>query len=317
MDNKYNIIFMGTPEFARNALEKLVDKGHKILSVFSQAPKPVGRKQIVCKSMVHEFAEKNGIDVFTPKSLKNDEIQGIIRSQSPDLIIVAAYGFIIPQVILDMPKFGCINIHASLLPRWRGAAPIQHAIMAGDTKTGVTIMQMDAGMDTGNIILKKTIDITNETTGGSLTNELSVIGANAICEVLADLENYLQRSYKQPSEGVTIAPKITKEVEMVDWHKNAVEIERIIRALNPAPAMWSAIDGTRIKILEAEVVQLSGAENLNIGTLVGKSFIIKCGDDTYLKLNKIQPAGKKIMNAADFLNGHKDLIGKIFDDKIY
>lgn len=310
---------MGTPLFAKNVLQKIVEDGHEILGVFTQRPKPVGRKQILCKSPVHEFAEEAGFQVFTPKGMRNDEVHNQISELKPDLIIVAAYGFIIPQAILDLPKYGCINVHASLLPRWRGAAPIHHAIMAGDKETGVTIMKMDAGMDTGDMILKRSISINSDETVGALTEKLSILGADAMSLVLNDLDDYLAKAQVQPTDGVTIAGKITKDMECVDWNATADRIEKNIRAFTPEPAMWSSINGIRIKILKSRVKdsQYDVGENAKAGTILDKDFTVKCGNETFLQLLEVQPAGKTTMKANDFLNGHKNLIGESFDEKVF
>lgn len=310
---------MGTPLFAKNIFQKIVNDGHKILGVFTQRPKPVGRKQILCKSPVHKFAEELGFQVFTPKGMRNDEVYNQISSLKPDLIIVAAYGFIIPQSILDLPKYGCINVHASLLPRWRGAAPIHHAIMAGDKETGVTIMKMDAGMDTGDIILKRSISISPDETVGELTEKMSFLGADAMSTVLNDIDNYLENSQVQPTSGITIAGKITKDMECVDWNANADQIERNIRAFTPEPTMWSSINGIRIKILKSCVKEApyEVKKNSKSGTILDKNFTVKCGNETFLQLLEVQPAGKTAMKASDFLNGRKNLIGESFDEKVF
>lgn len=310
---QYSIIFMGTPEFSKNALEAIVKAGHNVIGVYTQRPKPVGRKHIVQMSAVHEFAESLNIPVHTPKTMRSAEVIEEIKELNPDLIIVAAYGFIIPADILNIPRFGCINIHASVLPRWRGAAPIQHAIMAGDNETGITIMKMDQGMDTGDIISIKKTPINADTTYGLLISELSKIGADMIVETLDNLDDALNNACKQPEDGVTIANKITKEIEQIDWSKSAAEIERSIRALMPSPAMWAAIGDVRMKILEAEVASAVDSQNSEIGTIINADFVVKCGANTYLKLITVQPAGKSPMPAKAFLNGHKNIIGARYE----
>lgn len=306
---RHSIIFMGTPEFAKTALEAIHNAGHNVISVFSQPPKPVGRKQILQKSPVHEYAEQNGIPVYTPKSLRKGNTAEIIKELNPDVIVVAAYGFIIPESILDTPKYGCINIHASVLPRWRGAAPIQHAIMVGDDKTGITVMKMDQGMDTGDIISIGEVNIENNATYGSLVQDLSALGSKMIVETLTDLENSLNNAYVQPSDGVTIAGKITKEMEQIDWNRTAQEIERNIRAFHPAPSMWSIVNGIRMKILKTEVIDNIYSGVYEPGTIINEDFIVACGMNTYLKIVELQPAGKLIMSAQAFINGHKNIIG--------
>lgn len=312
----YSIIFMGTPDFAKQALQSILRAGYNVVSVYTQAPKPIGRKQVYQKSVVHQLAEDSGIPVHTPSSLKKEEIINEIRAQNPDLIIVAAYGFIIPKSILSIPKYGCINIHASILPRWRGAAPIQHAIMAGDDETGITVMKMDAGMDTGDIIDIKKVPISSSTTYIDLLSDLSSLGAEMIVDVLGHLDNKLRNAYKQPEDGVTIAGKITKSMEQIDWNRPSIEIQNNIRAFYPSPSMWSQIHGIRLKILSARVV--SEVSNVDAGTVLNTDFIVKCGEGTHLQALKVQPSGKSPMSAKAFINGHQDVIGdKFIYEEVY
>ncbi len=306
---------MGTPEFAKIALKSIVDNDHNVLAVFSQPPKPVGRGKNIQKSAVHEYSESHGICVYTPKTMRSEDVVNTIKTLDPDLIIVAAYGFIIPQAILDLPKFGCINIHGSVLPRWRGAAPIHHAIMSGDEETGITIMKMDAGMDTGDIIKIDKCKILEKETLGELRIKLAEIGANSIINVLDDLDKYLANSYKQTADVVTIATKITKDMEQINWNFDAKTIERSIRALSPDSYMWTAIDNMRIKIIGSTVVQGDYSE-FSPGKILDGNFVVSCGDRTFLRIELLQPAGKKIMKAADFINGHKEIIGCTFNEKV-
>lgn len=309
--SRRSVVFMGTPNFAKEALAAIMRSEHKVENVFTQSPKPVGRKHVLEKSPVYQFAEINGISVHTPSTLKNDEVVQQLRKMSPDVVVVAAYGFILPESILSIPKYGCINIHASILPRWRGAAPIQHAIMAGDQESGISIMKMDCGMDTGDIIEVRKVGITQQTTYGVLLDSLSQLGADMIVDVLSDLENKLQHAYKQPSEGVTIARKLTREMEKIDWSRNANDIERNIRAFHPAPNMWTTICGHRIKIISSEVVQDIANNSMKIGSIVNENFVILCGNGTFLRILEIQPSGGKKMPASAFLNGHRNIIGSI------
>lgn len=310
----YSVIFMGTPEFAKVALESIINAGHNVISVYTQPPKPVGRKHVLQKSSVHNFAESLNIPVNTPTSMRSEEVISQIQELNPDVIIVAAYGFIIPEAILNTPKYGCINIHASILPRWRGAAPIQHAIMYGDKETGISIMKMDKGMDTGDIISIENIEISANTTYGTLIEDLSHLGGKMIVETLSDLENKLNSAYKQPVDGVTIAPKITKDMEQINWSKTAVEIERNIRAFSPSPLMWSTIAGIRTKIVSVKEVFDIQANDYEIGTIINDQFVVKCGQNTYLQILQIQPAGKNIMPAQSFINGHKEIIGAKYEE---
>lgn len=310
----HSVIFMGTPEFAKVALESIINAGHNVISVYTQPPKPVGRKHILQKSAVHNFAESLNIPVYTPTSMRSEEVISQIKELNPDVIVVAAYGFIIPEAILNTPKYGCINIHASILPRWRGAAPIQHAIMHGDKETGISIMKMDKGMDTGDIISIEKLEITGDTTYGMLIDDLSKLGGKMIVNTLADIENMLNSAYKQPIEGVTIAPKITKDMEQINWSKTASEIEHNIRAFSPSPLMWSTIAGIRTKIVSAKEVFDIQANDHEIGTIINDKFVVRCGQNTYLQILQIQPAGKNIMQAQSFINGHKEIIGAKYEE---
>lgn len=325
---------MGTSEFSLKALKAIFElKNHKIIAVYTQPPKPSGRNQKVHKSAVHEFSETHHISVFTPKSLRNHAEAEMFAKLSPDLAIVSSYGLIIPQNILDVPQYGFINIHASALPRWRGAAPIQAAILAGDKQTGITIMKMDSGVDTGDIISMQHVDITAKTTHGDLAETLGNLGAKMIVETVENLEHSLKNSRKQPEEGSTYAPKISKEFCKIDWSKSSTEILRHIMAMAPNPGAWSEIEKLRVKILDADVVsdevfqketdiilgesevdsksQSSFAAGEIMSDNSGKMFV-KCGDGI-IEIAKIQPAGKNVMSGNDFLRGRANFVGKIFD----
>ena len=236
--SRLRLAFMGTPDFAASSLRALIDAGHEVACVYSQPPRPAGRGHQVQRSPVHVLAEERGIPVRTPKSLRNAEAQAEFAALDLDCAVVAAYGLILPQPILDAPRMGCLNIHASLLPRWRGAAPIQRAILAGDAETGVTIMQMDAGLDTGAMLLKGTVPITAETTAGSLHDALAELGAGLIVQALDGLAEGRLTAEPQPSEGVTYAAKLSRDDGRLDWSQPADFIERQVRALNPWPGVW-------------------------------------------------------------------------------
>jgi methionyl-tRNA formyltransferase len=303
---KLSIVFMGTAGFSLKALEALHKNGAE-LTVYTQPPKPSGRNYKIQKSAVHKFAEENGIAVFCPKNFKSkDEIEKF-RLLNPDLAVVSSYGLIIPQSLLDIPRYGFINIHASLLPRWRGAAPIQSAILSGDEKTGITVMKMDAGVDTGDIISMKSIDISSKMTHGELSDRLGDLGAEMIVETLADLEGNLAKSRKQPEEGGTYSKKITKDDCRINPNDSAENVLRCIRAFAPAPAAWTEIEGVRIKIFDAEIVNIN--ENHCCGSVLD-GLIIVCRDGS-IRLTEIQPSGKNKMSGEDFLRGHRNLIGKI------
>jgi methionyl-tRNA formyltransferase len=290
------LIVMGTPDFAAVALKALVDAGHEILAVYSQPPRPAGRGHDFRKSPVHGLAEAQGIPVRTPASLKTPEAQAEFAAFKPEIAVVAAYGLILPQAILDAPVRGCLNIHASLLPRWRGAAPIQRAILAGDAETGISIMQMDAGLDTGAVVLEERIAIAPRETAGQLHDRLAALGGKAI---VAALDGDFA-AHPQPGEGVTYAAKISPEEARLDFAKPASELARAVRAFNPVPGAWCLLpNGERLKILEAEVVAQESEpgvvfqDRLTIGTANGA-----------LRPTLVQRQGKRAMTVEEFLRGN-------------
>jgi methionyl-tRNA formyltransferase len=286
------IIFMGTPPFAVPALRALVAAGHDVVAVYTRAPQPANRGKSLQKSAVHLAAEAMGVPVLTPRSLRDAAAQAEFAALGADVAVVAAYGLLLPQPVLDAPRLGCLNIHASLLPRWRGAAPIQRAILAGDAETGVTIMQMEAGLDTGPMIREGTTPIADKT-AGRLTDELAAMGAGLMVSTLAEP----WAATPQPEIGVTLAPKISKAEARLDFAASAVELERAVRAYNPAPGAWCDILGERVKILAARVEHgtlpcgISGA-GLAIGTA-----------DGILQPLLVQRSGKPAMAVRDLLNG--------------
>ncbi len=302
---KLRIVFMGTPDFSVPALKSLVEAGHDIVAVYTQPPRPKGRGQQVQKSPVQIFAEENDIPVFHPKSLKTVEAQLEFSGHRADVAVVAAYGLILPKAVLDAPKYGCINIHASLLPRWRGASPIQHAIWAGDTETGITLMQMDEGLDTGAIISMEKIAMTGKTTATSLHNELSALGGKMIASAMKELAaNGKLRSTPQDDDSV-YAPMLKKEDGRINWTLSNAMIDRQIRALNPWPGTWAEFEGKRIKILAAE---LSSELPGKAGVILDKSGALGSG----LKILKLQPEGKNAMDFAAALNGGYVKVGGTF-----
>ncbi len=295
MDRKLNIVFMGTPDFALPALNALAQK-HNVICVYSQAPKPQGRGYELIPSPVAARASELGIEVRTPRSLKLTEEQVLFGSLHADVAVVAAYGLILPAAILDAFPMGCINIHGSILPRWRGAAPIQRAIMAGDSETGITIMQMAAGMDTGDMLLKKTTLIGNKN-AEELFAELSAMGAEGIIEYLDNPNRY--PPVRQDDSLATLAPKINKEEGCLDFHRPALELERNIRAI---PSYFTYKD-ERIKVLSASVINGEKTE-VPCGKFISDSGI-SCGGGTILRLLKLQRAGKKPLLIDDFLKGFR------------
>lgn len=285
---------MGTPDFAVPALEALAGR-HEVVAVYAQPARPSGRGQKARPGPVAWRAEALGIPVRTPLSLRTAEAVDELRSFSPDVAVVAAYGLILPQAILDVPTLGCLNIHASLLPRWRGAAPIQRAIMAGDAETGVCIMRMEAGLDTGPVLLRSATRIGPHDTAGSLHDRLGAMGAEAIVDALARIGTLA--THPQPDEGVTYAAKIEKSETRVDWSLPATRVDRLIRGMAPFPGAWTEIGGGRVKLLLSETADGSGVPGEVIGDLV-----IACGEGA-VRVLEVQRAGRGVMDAASFLRG--------------
>jgi methionyl-tRNA formyltransferase len=290
------LAFMGTPDFSVAILSALLDAGHDVVCVYAQPPRPAGRGHKEQLTPVHAFAAQRGIAVRVPKSLKSEAEQQAFRALDLDAAVVAAYGLILPQAILDAPRHGCLNVHASLLPRWRGAAPIQRAILAGDAETGVTIMQMDAGLDTGAMLLVESLPIAADTNAASLHDALAVLGARLIVEALAR-HDALPR-VKQPEEGVTYAHKLAKDEGRLDWSRPAVELERQIRGLTPWPGVWCQVGEERLKVLAAGLAEGAGPP----GTVLDDALSVACGSGA-LRLLRVQRAGKGPMEAADLLRG--------------
>ncbi|WP_189622194.1 methionyl-tRNA formyltransferase [Novosphingobium colocasiae] len=290
------IVFMGTPDFAVPALRALVAAGHDVGAVYSQPPRPGGRRgKELTPSPVHQAAQALDILVRHPVSLKRADEQAAFADLAADIAVVAAYGLILPQPVLDAPRLGCLNIHASILPRWRGAAPIQRAILAGDPTTGVTIMQMEAGLDTGAMLA--TIRTSIETkTAGELTAELADKGAALMVETLRHLPHH--RPVPQPDAGVTYARKIDKAEARIDFSQSAGQVERLVRAMNPAPGAFFELEGERYKVLTAEVVDGEGSA----GTTLDDALTVACGDAA-LRITRIQRAGKPAMDTAVLLRG--------------
>jgi methionyl-tRNA formyltransferase len=292
------IIFMGTPDFAVPALAELLAAGHEICAVYTRAPKAAGRGLNEKLSPVHDFAQKNGLPVFHPASLKNAEEQERLRFIAPDVIIVVAYGLLLPQAILDLPKLGCLNLHASLLPRWRGAAPINRAIMAGDKETGIIVMRMDKGLDTGPIAMSEKITIGETMTAGELHEALAKIGGDLLHRALSALERGALTFTPQDEEGVTYARKIEKTEAKIGWDKPAQDIHNHIRGLSPYPGAWFSYNNERIKVLRSEVVRAQGSA----GAALDGELTIACGKDA-VRLKTLQRAGKQPMRADEFLRG--------------
>ena len=296
------VVFMGTPDFSVPTLAEIVGHGHEVAAVYSRAPAPAGRGMELRKSPVHVAAERFGIDVRTPKNFRDPADVEALAALAPDLIVVVAYGVILPQSVLDIPPFGCVNVHASVLPRWRGAAPIQRAIMAGDAETGVAIMKMEAGLDTGPVGLIEKIAITPNMNAGELHDRLARVGADALGRALAALSRGTLAFTPQPEEGVTYAKKITNDDARIDWSQSAQAVHDHVRGLSPFPGAFCIIDGTkgpeRMKVLRTERADGQGMP----GITLDDRLLIACGDGA-VRLLEVQRAGSKPMKADDLLRG--------------
>ena len=290
------IVFMGTPDFAVPVLDAVQAAGHEIVAAYCQPARPAGRRgRALVPSPVQQRAEALGVPVRTPVSLKGADEQAAFAALDADAAVVAAYGLILPRAVLDAPRHGCLNVHGSLLPRWRGAAPVQRAILAGDTETGVGIMQMEAGLDTGPVRLERRTPVDGKT-AGALADELSRLGAAAMVEVLADLAAY--PPVPQPEGGVTYAAKIDKAEARIDWSQPAEQVERLVRAMNPAPGAWFEVAGERVKLLAAEPIADSGEP----GTVLDDRLTIACGTGAIRPI-LVQRAGRGQASADELLRG--------------
>ncbi len=301
------IVFMGTPEFAVPILAALADR-YQIAAVYTRADKPAGRGKELAQSPIKLLALQRGLPVEQPRTLRNEETQAKLRAYAPDLIVVAAYGLILPQAVLDIPKHGSINTHASLLPRWRGAAPIAHAILAGDTRTGITLMQMEAGLDTGPIVAVREVPIEAQDTTGSLTEKLSQIAAALLVETLpAWLEGQIAPR-PQPEEGVTYAAMVKKEDGLIQWSRPAAEIERAVRAYNPWPSAFTYWNSALLKIWRAEALDRQAAEAPGTVLQLDGRVAVSTGEGVLLPV-EVQLAGKRAMSMNEFLRGQRGFVG--------
>jgi methionyl-tRNA formyltransferase len=297
------ITFMGTPDFAVPTLRALHDAGHEIIAAYTQPPRPAGRGKADRPSPVHRIAEALGIEVRHPPSLRDLTEQAAFLALEADTAVVVAYGLILPQTLLEAPKLGCFNVHASLLPHWRGAAPIQRAILAGDPMTGVTIMRMEAGLDTGPMLAKLRVPV-EEKTSGELHGELADAGARLMVETLAQLDDL--RPEPQEQREATYAPKIAKAEARIDWRKPGELLEREVRAFAPFPGSWFEMDGERIKLLRARVIGVNGAA----GTVLDEQLTVACGNAALRPL-KLQRAGRPALSAAEFMRGKTVPVGTV------
>ena len=305
------VIFAGTPDFAAAALKAIAAAGFEILLVLTQPDRPKGRGMQLAPSPVKQAALELGLRVAQPEKLRNNaEALQMLKEVEADVMVVAAYGLILPQDVLDTPKHGCLNIHASLLPRWRGAAPIQRAIEAGDAETGVCIMQMDIGLDTGDVVSEHRYTIQPTDTANEVHDALMSLGAEAIVADLQQLKTEGRlKSVKQPEEGVTYAQKLSKEEARIDWNESAAVIERKIRAFNPVPAAWVEYQGKPMKIWRAEVVAQQGRAG-EVLSCSADGLVVACGENA-LKITELQPSGSKRMPIAAFAAGHKIEVGTV------
>lgn len=294
------IAFMGTPDFAVPILSELLAAGHDLAAVYTRAPRPSGRGHKLTPSPVHQFAERHGLPVRTPKNFKAAEERAAFAALNLDAAVVVAYGLILPQSILDAPRHGCLNLHASLLPRWRGAAPIQRAIMAGDNVTGVQVMRMEAGLDTGPVLLSETVEITSCDTAGTLHDKLAQIAAQLGPRALAALERGALVETPQPENGVTYAAKITPEEARIDWSRPAGAVDCHIRGLSPFPGAWFPAGEARVKALLSRPAEGSGAPGDILQA--DDKLVIACGEDA-VELLMLQRAGKRAQDATEFLRG--------------
>lgn len=295
------IVFMGTPDFAVPSLQALLDAGHEVCAVYTQPDKPQGRKQVLTAPPVKELALQQGIPVYQPATLKNEDEQAKLRALAPEVIIVVAYGKLLPKAVLDIPPRGCINVHGSLLPRWRGAAPIQWSVIAGDQKAGVTTMQMAEGLDTGDMLLTYETEIGARETAGELFDRLAQTGAALLVETLEKLDSITPRP--QDDRQSCYAHMLDKQMAMIDWTKSAHEIDCLIRGLSPWPIALTTLAGARLKIYAAEPVPGTGKPGEVLESDPKKGLTVACGEGA-LALHEVQLVGGKRMKSADFLRGH-------------
>ena len=298
-----NLVFMGTPDFSVPTLKALCESDHNVLGVFTQPDKAVGRKQVITPSAVKVYAESVGLPVFQPETLRDGEALNIIKNLNPDVIIVVAYGKILPEEILNSPKYGCVNGHASLLPRHRGASPIQWSIVCGDTVTGMSTQRMEKGLDTGDVLLSESIEIGENETGEELHDRLSLLSAKVILDTIKGLEEGTLTPEKQDDSKSNYAPIIKREMGFVDFKKTAQETHNLIRGFYSWPAAYFYLDGKRVKILSSRIAEDKTAE---CGTVLcsDKKLIVACASNTAIELVEIQAEGSKRMSAADYLMGH-------------
>lgn len=306
MSDSLRIIFAGTPDFAARHLDALLSSEHQVVGVFTQPDRPAGRGKKLMPSPVKVLAEEKGVPIFQPGSLRPQENQQLVADLQADIMVVVAYGLILPKAVLDMPRLGCINVHGSLLPRWRGAAPIQRSLWAGDAQTGVTIMQMDVGLDTGDMLHKLSCPITADDTSGSLYDKLADLGPQGLLHTLAQLAAGTAKPEVQDEALVTYAEKLSKEEARVDWSLSAAQLERCIRAFNPWPMSYIVIDEQPVKIWQASVINTPTSATPGTILEANRQGIQVATGEGILNLLSLQPAGKKAMGVQDLLNSRRD-----------
>lgn len=307
----YKVIFMGTPDFAVSALNCLIaSPDYDVCLAVSQPDKPAGRKQTVTPTPVRAAAEAGGVEVYQPATLKTDESYEKLLSYAPDFIVVAAYGKILPQRVLDIPKYGCVNLHGSLLPKYRGSAPIQRCVINGEKVTGITTMLMDAGVDTGDILLKCETEIGENETAGELFDRLASMCPDILLKTLGGIADGTVKPVKQDSENTTLAPMLDKSESVIDWNSDALTVHNKVRGMNPWPVARTTFCGKILKLCAAHPADVSSAKG-DVGTLSanGGRLFVKCGGNTALELTQVQLEGAKKMSAADFLRGHANADG--------
>ncbi len=297
------VIFAGTPDFAAKHLSALLNSQHEVVAVYTQPDRPAGRGKKLTASPVKVLAEQNDIPVYQPQTLKNTDAQQALAALHADIMVVVAYGLLLPEAVLNAPRLGCVNVHGSILPKWRGAAPIQRSIWAGDTQTGVTIMQMDKGLDTGDMLHVATLPITPSDTSATLYDKLAELGPNALVEVLDNIENYPPQ--KQDESLASYAKKLSKEEALINWQDDAAQIERNIRAFNPWPVAWMQVDDQNVKVWAADVIPLE--QQVAPGTIVSanKEGITVATGNQALRITVLQIPGKKALPAADVINARQ------------
>lgn len=305
------ILFMGTPDFAVVSLDKLISQKYEIVGVFTQPDKPQGRKKILTSPPVKLLALEHNIDVYQPETLKNDDIKEILEKKAPDIIVVVAYGKILPEYILNFPKYGCINVHGSILPRWRGAAPIQWSIISGDKTAGVTTMRMSKGLDTGDILLKQEIDIKQNETAGQLFERLSVVGADLLDKTLKNIENI--KPQPQDESKANYAHMLSKDMSFIDWSLKNTQIHCFIRGLNPWPIATTKFNDKQMKIYSSSLCEKTGKIGEVISADEKTGIVVGCGQGSII-IEEMQVVGGKRMSSKDYVRGHKIELGNTFGE---